>query len=571
LAEAILVLEDGHEEILPIRRRFEVNSPSIFWGHLCFAALPHRVDYSRRITDPLGDGLGWGPLQTNVQEAVYAFGPDGKWTTNLWVCALANPAPDQTLKALRLRATGEDPVVVCGITLYRGRENPLRFERLRLYRVTLPEAAAADEGRWKVQVDLGIVARTYSLGDFEPAAWLSARDLGLGEREKRVNKRQYFYAEVAAASDATLFLSDAHTGKRYAFELAQTAPGKELEAQPPGPRVEILEREKVWLHGQVVDSATGRPTPVRLAFRSKEGRYIPPYGHRTEINDGWFQDYGADVKLMDTPFAYIDGTFQVELPVGDVYVEMTKGFEYEAVRKKLRIHPGQRELDLEIPRSVDLRSKGWVTADPHVHFLPSATAVLEGQAEGLNLVNVLAAHLGDLFASIGDLAHGPLRSRDGETMVCVGTENRQHILGHLGLLGGHGEPVLPLSASGPQESYLGDPVWSSMADWADACRKREGLVLAVHFPYPTGEIAADIILGKIDAVELFPYSEQFNTLCFYDWYHYLNCGYRLPGVGGTDKMGAYMPVGANRTYAYWVSKNSLSITGPRPFAAATPS
>ena len=42
------------------------------------------------------------------------------------------------------------------------------------------------------------------------------------------------------------------------------------------------------------------PTPVRLALRSKEGRYIPPYGHRTEINDGWFQDYGADVKLMDT-------------------------------------------------------------------------------------------------------------------------------------------------------------------------------------------------------------------------------------------------------------------------------
>lgn len=37
---------------------------------------------------------------------------------------------------------------------------------------------------------------------------------------------------------------------------------------------------------------------------------------------------------------------------------------------------------------------------------------------------------------------------------------------------------------------------------------------------------------------------------FLEWYRYLNCGYRLPAVGGTDKMGAYVPVGANRTYAY---------------------
>jgi hypothetical protein len=550
LADVILVYEDGLEEVIPIRRRFEVNSPSIFWGHLCFAALPHRLDYARRIIDPLADGLGWGPLQTNVQEAAYEFGPEGKWTTNLWVSALANPAPERNLKALRLRAASEDPVIVCGITLYRGRQNPLRHERLSLYRLTLPEAAEVEDGRWKVEVDLGIVARTYWLGDFEPEAWLSARDAGLGEKAKRSKNRRYLYTEVAASPEATLQLRDTKSGTQHGFDLGQVVPGKELEAKPVGSKIEILEREKVWIHGQVVDASTGRPTPVRLAFRSRDGRYIPPYGHRTEINDGWFQDYGADIKLMDTSFAYIDGSFQVDLPVGEVYVEMTKGFEYDVVRQKLKIDSAQRELKLEISRFTDHRSKGWVTADPHVHFISSATAVLEGQAEGLNLVNILAAHLGDLFTSIGDLAHGPITSRDGETIVRVGTENRQHILGHLGLLGGNGEPVFPMSASGPQESYLGDPLWSSMAEWADACREREGLVVAVHFPYPTGEIAADIVLGKIDAVELFPYSEDFNTLCFYDWYHYLNCGYRLPGVGGTDKMGAYMPVGANRTYAY---------------------
>jgi hypothetical protein len=253
---------------------------------------------------------------------------------------------------------------------------------------------------------------------------------------------------------------------------------------------------------------------------------------------------------MDTSFAYVDGTFQVELPVGEVYLEMTKGFEYQAVRKKLKIEPNQRELNLDIARLVDLRSRGWVSADTHVHFLSPSTAILEGQAEGLNLINLLAAQWGNLFTNVGDMSHGPLTSKDGEMVVWVGTENRQHLLGHLGLLGGQGHPVFPMSAGGPGESYLGDPLWTNLADWTDACRKREGLVIAVHFPYPTAELAADIVLGKIDAVELYPFGEHFNTLRFLDWYRYLNSGYRLAAVGGTDKMGAYMAAGANRTYAF---------------------
>ena len=117
------------------------------------------------------------------------------------------------------------------------------------------------------------------------------------------------------------------------FELGRDSPGQTSWSTSQGGRLEIVETDKTWVHGKVVDAATGRPTPVRLAFRSADGRYIPPYGHRTEINDGLFQDYGADLKLGDSSFAYVDGTFQVELPVGEVYVEMTKGYEYQAVEK----------------------------------------------------------------------------------------------------------------------------------------------------------------------------------------------------------------------------------------------
>jgi hypothetical protein len=108
-----------------------------------------------------------------------------------------------------------------------------------------------------------------------------------------------------------------------------------------------------------------------------------------------------------------------------------------------------------------------------------------------------------------------------------------------------GKAVFPMAAGGPRESYHGDPLWDTLAGWADAGREQGGLAVSVHFPYPAGEQAADVVLGKIDAVELFPDS----GLRLQHWYRALNCGYKLPVVGGTDKMGAGTPVGGSRTYA----------------------
>ena len=581
LAEALFIYDDGSEQKFPLRRRFEVNAPSLRWGHLPFNSLSHRQDAQRRLTDPLRSGSDWGWLQQAEEDNTYGqdVSPGPMFLGSLgtlWISALPNPKPQQTIRTLRLRSTADDLFFLCGVTLFHGRDNPLRLERLSTYRITLPEAAAEEMDRWKLDIDLGVVARTYALANFEHESWLQSPSAGLGEPASHTKGSPCLYAELAATSDATLILSDGKTGARYEFLLRDTVDGKEVKANPSGASVRVIERERVKLRGTVTDSATHKPTPVRLGFRSEDGRYIPPYGHRQEINDAWFEDYGADIKLMDSSFAYIGGEFEIELPVGEVFVEITKGFEYTPVRKKLRIEAGQRELNLELSRFTDLRSKGWVTADTHVHFLSPTTAILEGEAEGVNLINLLAAQWGDLFTNVGDLHHGTLRSRSGDTLVQVSTENRQHILGHLSSLG---VPISPMSVAGPEESYLGDPLWNTMSEWADSSHGRGGLVVAPHFPNPNGELAAEIALGKIDAVEIFQASPAFNTLQILDWYRYLNCGFRLPTVGGTDKMGAYMPVGANRTYAYlgdqefsftnWAkavrSGNTFSTTGPLLF------
>jgi hypothetical protein len=61
---------------------------------------------------------------------------------------------------------------------------------------------------------------------------------------------------------------------------------------------------------------------------------------------------------------------------------------------------------------------------------------------------------------------------------------------------------------------------------------------------------ADIILGKIDGVEIRDfYIPTLDTFSVTEWYRFLNLGYHLAAVGGTDKMSAGMPVGGVRTYA----------------------
>jgi hypothetical protein len=135
----------------------------------------------------------------------------------------------------------------------------------------------------------------------------------------------------------------------------------------------------------------------------------------------------------------------------------------------------------------------------------------------------------------------------GRRQVVVGTENRQNLLGHLALLGAR-RPTLPLASGGPPEGRMAGALTVLLADWADRCRSAGGLVVAAHFPLPYAEIAADIIAGKIDAVEAQALSPTLDDPAIVEWYRFLNLGERLPIVAGTDKMSAEVPVGAVRTF-----------------------
>ena len=530
VAEYELRFRDGTTAVLPVRARFEVamkESPGPPWLAVGFS-MPESVD---PVAPPAP--TQWGRVQTGIR--------GGGWQQpSPLLCAMENPWPGKSLAGLTIRGLRPSPLIVAGVTLYRGTDSPLRHLPRRLCRVTASDGQADVES---ADVDFGTVTRIEKTAGPRGKRWLSSTFAGLQPSEPPTASEDL--VEVVAARDATLSvrLSGRKTPLRFsvgdAFDHGSSTDGEA--------RCRVLGRRRQWMRVRVVDRSTGKPTPVRLHMSGARGEYLAPYGHHTQVNANWFEDYGADLVFGGRSYAYVPGEFTTDLPIGPVFIELTKGFEYKPVRTRVQVRSGEKELTLSIERWCDRRSHGWVTADTHVHFISPHTAWLEGQAEGVNVVNLLASQWGRLFTNVGDITGTPGVDQD-DTIVFVGTENRNHMLGHMSMLGTQGRPVYPMCCGGVGESWIGDPDFRMLAEWALENRRKGGVVIRPHYPFcGHTEDPVPILKGLVDALEI--RGLRGNDFPTQEWYRYLNCGYRVAVCGGTDKMGAYTALGWLRTYA----------------------
>jgi len=546
IADYVVVYDDGSEHRQTVRRRFEINQAQTRMQsgfssrqHQSPTSIPKRGPYPINAWGRWQTGVMIGDLPVDGRTSAKndregRANPSSSWT----IYALELPDTSKTIASLRIESTGAAAFAVGAITVFDGQDNPLRHQPLETVQIDVNGKSADD---LDVNIDLGIIARQQDIQNFDGEAWLANPVKGWGESEDE--PQTVASIDVTASADATLSIDGQDIYVRSLLETGEATSGN-LSAK-------VLTSERSWVHGKIIDSSTGRPTAARIHFRSPDGRYFPPYGHTHDVNDNWFEDYGADLLLGDTPYAYVDGTFQGELPVGDVYVEVSKGFEFQPIREKINIKPGQRELEITLDRNSNLRASGWVTADTHTHFLTPETAHLEAAAEDVNVINLLAAQWGDLYTNVGDLTGEVSGSSSAETIVWVGSENRQHFMGHISLMGATGSPIFPMSTSGPSEGYIGDPTVRAMSEWADEAHEKGGLAIVPHFPFPHSEVIAEVVLGKVDGLEIRDFhAPTMDTFAVHEWYRLMNCGYRVPAVGGTDKMSAGMPVGGVRTYAY---------------------
>ncbi|GAB4545799.1 MAG: hypothetical protein Kow0063_39990 [Anaerolineae bacterium] len=541
-SDYVILYADGSQERARIRRRHQLGMFQRRWGENCFEAVAHPKP---RPQPAAHEQLiaGWGRSQTRV---VLADGGHREpWTYWLW--AWENPHPDRPILGIRFEPVS-GLVIVAGLAAGDASSHPLRWRARRKANLRLPEGETfhpelSEHGLLRqVQLDMGQV--------------ISARPRLIYPNDRWPDT---YNNQIPQVSEQEVLIEyTAHPDARFHLSAGRIIPVAQVEDSQLASLVQPVPAATQRVTFRAVEHGSRRTVPVKLHVHGEWGEYLAPVDRHRIPNPAWFEDYSVDFSHLGIhACTYIPGETRIDLPLGKVYVEVSRGFEMRPVRKVIEVKPDTQEIVVEIEKVLPWRERGWVTADTHVHFLSPTSALLEGSAEGVNVVNLLASQWGELMTNVGDFDGATTwgsreAGGDGEYLVRVGTENRQHVLGHISLLGYEGQIIAPMTTGGPDESALGDPIEILLTEWARQCRRQGGLVVLPHFPNPRAEHAASIVSGDVDAIEMTSWGDLYGGIDPYslsDWYRYLNCGYLVPAVGGTDKMSAATAVGTVRTYA----------------------
>jgi hypothetical protein len=549
LATYVLIDADGGETRLPVRRRHQVGLWEPSFGDGVTQALTARKPLLLG-TDPQ-DRIRFGDFGLYTTGAANSHFVNGGCEWINWLWAWPNPEPTRQFVGLRIEpAPAADGACAAlfffGVSAGSVDTHPLQWGVRRSLHLPRPPGT-----------DLPALTRR-STGEDPPEAAALRLDLDLGQVLRVFSPAIYPKAQWAASVPGSLPSNDeaqliveyvAHPQARLsAFGVETDLPGSVEQLPPANQRVRL----------RIVERGRGLPVAVRLHLHDSAGQSLVPEGHRRASDIHWAQDLHADLSWRGRHHAtYVPGEAMVNVPPGALYVEVSKGFEFAPVRQVFHIDAHTAEIVIELERGLDWRARGWSTADTHVHFISPGTGLLEGAAEDVHLVHLLAAQWGEMFSNTGDFDGGALHRFQGAAgddahHLVVGTENRQRVLGHISLLAYGGAMITPMSSAGSDEATLGQPQEATLVSWAEQCRTQGGMVILPHFPNPRLENAAVLAAGLADGVEMGgpfgAYEPQIDPYALADWYRYLNCGLHSPVVGGTDKMSPADAIGAIRTY-----------------------
>jgi hypothetical protein len=348
------------------------------------------------------------------------------------------------------------------------------------------------------------------------------------------------------------------------------------------------------VHVRVNDAGTGKPTPCRIRFTDAEGNCYAPYGRTTPAQD----PEGCDTRRRaiagyisdEETWSYVDGTCEIELPSGAVHVVIEKGPEYERLEQQVQLPVGKLALRFELHQLYDPCKEGWYAGAMTWTSLSPHEVLLEGAAEGLRVVDLLAyeretnrdgcekwpvlricppsprEEVDTVLEPSTTVDYPNLLAFSGqrpcletpECLVAVNTLNLSRSLGNVALLHCH-RIVFPLrfGRSAFDGSAHHRPDNWTLADWCDQCHRKRGLVvgLSVHCsdedPWYGGEALADLILGKVDAV---------GWRSIDPWYKLLSLGLRVPIVaklpdrplGYFERTYVQPPAGEPFSYGTWI-------------------
>jgi len=311
----------------------------------------------------------------------------------------------------------------------------------------------------------------------------------------------------------------------------------------------------------IVDSATGKPTLCRVNVVGADGNFYLPQDNPLaafSLNDKW-PDSLAGNRPSKAPiryfghFFYTPGEFSVDVPEGQVRIEVCKGFEYRPEVLTTRAADGtSHDLKLKITQTVPMAQQGWYSGDPHLHFIRATDAdektifdLLE--AEDIRLGMVLAYNETNAYPGVmPELITPQLRGlgtksirKRGDYQIISGQEYRNVVFGHLNLFL-RDSLVLEGSKLDPN---LG-PVFGTIGA---ETQQQGGYAFHAHGGYAL-EIWADLVQGATNGVELLQFG-IYRGIGLDGWYRVLNTGFRFPGIAACDYP-ACRKLGDCRTYVH---------------------
>ena len=339
----------------------------------------------------------------------------------------------------------------------------------------------------------------------------------------------------------------------------------------PGGATRILAAtsfQRLRPYGQLritVTDGHGAPTPARVSVTDADGRFHAPA-------TAWIHaaDFDRDEHPFDARYFHIGGEALIEVPAGEVHVDVMKGPGRIPVVRTVTVTAGATvSVAAELPDRPwdDGAGRRWVSGDVHVHMNYGGTyrntpahLALQAAGEDLSIVNDLIVNKEQRIPDIAYAGRGVDVDSRKDALVLHGQEFHTSYWGHLGLLGLKDHLLLPGYAGYPHTAAAS--LSPSNADVADLAHAGGALVGYVHpFEEPPAplthpvhtdadELPVDLALGKVDYMEIVGFSDHQATAAV--WYRLLNLGFHLPAAGGTDAMADYAmlrgPVGMNRTY-----------------------
>lgn len=326
-------------------------------------------------------------------------------------------------------------------------------------------------------------------------------------------------------------------------------------------RRRVYRRPMGTLSVSVFDGDTSRPTEARIYLKASDGKAYTPTNafHRVATR-------ATRANYYD--FFHTDGHFVVEVPEGEVSLDVMKGFERLPVQKKARVEAGKvTEVRIDLKRITNLKAKGWYSGSDHVHMNYGGNLhntpenlLFMAAAEDLDVVGEKIANKDNRIFDYQYFT-GPYDEKrsTSERIISFGEEYRPPWYGHVNFINLTKHLISPFTTG-----YEGTAIESLYPSNTDMFRlgKKQGALTGYVHPYSADPVTngyanargfpVDVALGTVDYIEVMT-SAMFAKYTSQVLHRILNCGFKITFSGGEDSITDLQrtpPIGSARVYSY---------------------